>query len=72
VKKLAKIFTCAFKKTFVFLIDNFWPLVRPVGLCRYSVSCSQYAKLMLEQEPLGHALWLITKRVASCHPFCKH
>jgi len=59
------------KKALIFIIDAFWPIFRCIGCCRYTISCSQYAKLMLEQEPLRRALWLITKRILSCHPFGK-
>jgi putative component of membrane protein insertase Oxa1/YidC/SpoIIIJ protein YidD len=74
LQRVARFLAWFVKKTLLFGIENFWPLVRPVGVCRYTISCSQYAKLMLEQKPLHQALWLIAKRVVSCNPFytCRH
>ena len=38
--------------------------------CRFYPSCSQYAKLALINYPMHIAIWLITKRLLKCNPYC--
>jgi putative membrane protein insertion efficiency factor len=40
----------------------------PEGTCRFTPTCSQYAREALRELPLFVALPLIAKRVGSCHP----
>lgn len=39
------------------------------GGCRFAPTCSQFALEALEVYAPSRALWLIGKRVFSCHPF---
>jgi putative membrane protein insertion efficiency factor len=41
------------------------------GCCRYTPTCSEYAREALEKKPVFTALLLIGKRILSCHPFHK-
>jgi len=36
--------------------------------CRFEPSCAAYAEEALSRRGLISALWLITRRVARCHP----
>ncbi|MBY0109505.1 MAG: membrane protein insertion efficiency factor YidD [Candidatus Babeliaceae bacterium] len=45
------------------------PLFGIAGTCRYTVTCSAYARYTLKNFPLYWALWLIFKRILSCNLF---
>ncbi len=56
------------------LIKYSRPLLGSPGCCRYTVSCTDYALMLLDDvqqfgNGLLRVLWLIFKRVVSCHPF---
>ena len=38
--------------------------------CRYTPSCSVYMMQAIETHGAGKGLWLGTKRLCRCHPFC--
>jgi putative component of membrane protein insertase Oxa1/YidC/SpoIIIJ protein YidD len=42
------------------------PLFGIAGVCRYTVTCSAYARYALQQYPLPKAVWYSVKRVMSC------
>lgn len=44
------------------------PLLGP-ACCKFSVSCTEFAVLKLQEEPLWRALWEIAKRLVRCNPF---
>jgi putative membrane protein insertion efficiency factor len=37
--------------------------------CRYTPSCSEYAREALEQHGAPRGTWLTIRRLARCHPF---
>jgi uncharacterized protein len=43
------------------------PLLPPA--CRFSPTCSEYARLVLLEQGLARGLWLALRRLACCHPF---
>jgi putative membrane protein insertion efficiency factor len=59
------------KYVLVFLITLYQKLLSPwlPPSCRYTPSCSQYAKEALLKHGLFRGLLLAAKRLARCHPF---
>jgi putative membrane protein insertion efficiency factor len=59
------------KYVLVFLITLYQRLVSPwlPPSCRYTPSCSQYAREALLKHGLFRGLLLAAKRLARCHPF---
>jgi putative membrane protein insertion efficiency factor len=41
------------------------------GCCRFTPTCSEYAREALKKKPLVTALFLIGRRLLSCHPLHK-
>jgi putative membrane protein insertion efficiency factor len=37
--------------------------------CRYTPSCSEFAREAIERHGVARGSWLAVKRVARCHPF---
>jgi uncharacterized protein len=44
------------------------PLIPPS--CRFFPSCSEYASEALQRHGSLRGLWLTTRRLCRCHPFC--
>jgi uncharacterized protein len=44
------------------------PLLGPT--CRFTPSCSDYAREAIQQHGAAKGLWLATRRIAHCHPGC--
>ena len=59
------------KYVLVFLITLYQKLLSPwlPPSCRYTPSCSQYAKEALLKHGLFRGLLLAVKRLGRCHPF---
>jgi putative membrane protein insertion efficiency factor len=59
------------KYLLVFLIALYQKLLSPwlLPACRFTPTCSQYAKEALKRYGAIHGLWLAVKRVLRCHPF---
>jgi hypothetical protein len=45
------------------------PLKPPV--CRFLPTCSHYGAEAIERYGAGRGSWLLVKRLARCHPFCR-
>ena len=45
------------------------PLLGPRGVCRFTPTCGQYAKLALQKYGVLKGSWLACKRVFKCHPW---
>ncbi len=45
------------------------PLLGPRGVCRFTPTCSQYAKEALVKYGAFKGMWLAVKRVSKCHPW---
>lgn len=43
------------------------PLLGP--RCRFTPSCSEYAREAIQRHGPGRGTWLALKRLARCHPF---
>lgn len=41
------------------------------GGCRFSPTCSEYARRVFAEQSAPAALWLAARRLARCHPFCE-
>lgn len=45
------------------------PLKPPV--CRFHPTCSQYGLEAVERYGAARGSWLLLRRLARCHPFCR-
>lgn len=61
------------KKLSLWLLDAFMlflrPLLGPKGVCRFTPTCSQYARQAISKYGASKGLYLAAKRVFKCHPF---
>ena len=44
------------------------PLLGPHGVCRFTPTCSQYAKQAISKYGIGKGSFLAAKRLLKCHP----
>jgi len=53
------------------LIKVYQKIISPIfpSTCRYTPTCSHYAKEALEIHGLFKGSWLAIKRISSCHPW---
>lgn len=53
------------------LIKVYQKIISPIfpSTCRYTPTCSHYAKEALEIHGLFKGSWLALKRISSCHPW---
>jgi hypothetical protein len=40
--------------------------------CRFTPSCSEYARIAVERFGAGRGSWLAVRRLLRCHPFGSH
>lgn len=61
------------KRVFLRLIAFYQRHISPCfpARCRFSPTCSQYAKEAIEKYGAGKGLWLAVRRIMRCHPFYK-
>jgi putative component of membrane protein insertase Oxa1/YidC/SpoIIIJ protein YidD len=67
------------KKTILFLISFYQnifsyfikSIVGVNGVCRHEQTCSQYARVTIEEKGVAKGLPLVLARVFSCQPFVK-
>ena len=45
------------------------PLLGPRGVCRFTPTCSMYARQAIAKYGLCKGGWLAVRRIAKCHPF---
>ncbi|MAX66779.1 MAG: membrane protein insertion efficiency factor YidD [Halobacteriovoraceae bacterium] len=59
------------KNLFIGLINLYQRFISPfLGQnCRFTPTCSSYAKESLQKKNIFMAFWLILKRILKCHPF---
>ncbi len=61
------------KRIVLFLLSIFMLLVRPLlgpkGVCRFTPTCSQYAKEAINKYGVFRGGWLALVRISKCHPF---
>ncbi|UCH38452.1 MAG: membrane protein insertion efficiency factor YidD [Gammaproteobacteria bacterium] len=59
------------RKLLILFIQAYSYLLSPFlgNNCRYTPTCSQYAREAVEVHGVVRGLWLACKRVGSCHPW---
>lgn len=61
------------KKLLLFILDfssiYIRPLLGPRGVCRFTPTCSQYAKQAINKHGALKGSFLAAKRIFKCHPF---
>ena len=61
------------RRIVLFLLSIFMLLVRPLlgpkGVCRFTPTCSQYAKEAINKYGVFKGGWLTLMRIVKCHPF---
>lgn len=55
-------------KIIFFLIDSIRPILGRRGTCIYHITCTEYAKAILQEKSFFVAIPLIILRVLSCNP----
>lgn len=61
------------RRMVLFFLSIFMLLVRPLlgprGVCRFTPTCSQYAKEAISKYGILKGGWLALVRIGKCHPF---
>lgn len=54
----------------VFLIRGYQAGISPIlpGTCRFTPTCSEYARIAVERHGVLRGCWLALRRLARCHP----
>lgn len=68
-KKILQIFSWIAAQTLIILMYVIRPMLGPMNVCPYTIGCTQYAILQLQDEPFLPALRNIISRLLQCHPF---
>ena len=57
-------------KSFYIVVQNLKILFQiPRGCCRFTPTCSEFAKEAITKLPITKAFFIIVKRILKCHPF---
>ena len=58
----------------IFLIRCYQAGISPwlPDTCRYTPSCSEYARIAVERHGAARGAWLAVRRLGRCHPFGSH
>jgi len=62
-------FISSFLRVLIRLYQIVSRLLHKPACCRYYPSCSEYALIVLKENYLPKALFLIAKRILRCNPF---
>ena len=57
------------------LLIRLYQIARPThlrGSCRYTPTCSDYAREAIERHGIVTGIGLAARRVSRCHPFAAH
>ncbi|MDH3732636.1 MAG: membrane protein insertion efficiency factor YidD [Gemmatimonadota bacterium] len=56
------------------LIRGYQTVISPwlPASCRYTPSCSEYARVAVETHGAARGSWMAARRLARCHPFGPH
>ena len=61
------------KRCVLVLLSLFMLLIRPLlgprGVCRFTPSCSEYARQAIAKHGIFKGGWLSLRRISKCHPF---
>ena len=62
------------KRLFLALITFYQKHISPLTppCCRYTPTCSQYAREAITKYGAAKGGWLALRRILRCHPFSKH
>ena len=71
-KTMAKVDIVA-RNSIIVLITVYRSLISPFlgNHCRFSPTCSEYAKIAIRRHGLTRGLWLFVRRLLKCHPWGK-
>jgi len=68
-----KQFSLFFRKALLWFLSVAYLLIRPLlgprGVCRFTPTCSQYAKEAITKYGIWKGGYLAVKRLLKCHPF---
>jgi len=62
------------KRILLFWIRAYQAGLSPIlpASCRYTPTCSEYARQAVERHGAARGSWMAMKRVGRCHPFAGH
>ena len=69
MKKISLFFTSFVLKVFDIFLLCVRPLLGPRGVCRFTPTCSQYARQAISKHGVGKGSFLALKRLLKCHPY---
>ncbi|HZH87752.1 MAG TPA: membrane protein insertion efficiency factor YidD [Chitinophagaceae bacterium] len=74
IRKVLKGISAVFKFVFLLIIQFYQQVISPIlgPSCRYTPTCSQYAKEAIQKYGPLKGGWLAIKRIVSCNPWGGH